>query len=182
MHPWHMWSLTLQHVQLKFHSNTKLSVSNIFQPPCWGVWDQLLTWHAYGRRWWTAGRLCVLQQTGQIILVDCSHTGNFQGKESSHCFFKLAPGFPISLWLHSRCIGTWNNGLLFPLTIFIYSKYTSPFGQQLLNDHFQAIACGHMEGSEKKTTQSVNRNTYLYENMAFWVVCVVERKKGLENL
>ena len=77
MHPWHMWSLTLQHVQLKFHSNTKLSVSNIFQPPCWGVWDQLLTWHAYGRRWWTAGRLCVLQQTGQIILVDCSHTGNF---------------------------------------------------------------------------------------------------------
>ena len=86
----------------------------------------------------------------KLSLFDCSHTGNFQEKESSHCFFKLAPGFPISLWLHSRCTGTWNNGLLFSLTIFIYSKYTSPFGQQLLNNHFQAIACSHMEGSEKK--------------------------------
>lgn len=183
MHPWHMWSLTLQHVQLKFHLNTKLSVSNIFQPPCWGVWDRCShDMHMEGTGGLQGDHVFYNNRQDKLSLFDCSHTGNFQEKESSHCLFKLAPGFPISLWLHSRCIGTWNNGLLFSLTIFIYSKYTSPFSQQLLNNHFQAIACGHMEGSEKKTTPSVNRDTYLYENVAFWVVCVVERKKGLENL
>ena len=118
----------------------------------------------------------------KLSLFDCSHTGDFQGKESSHCFFTLAPGCSISLWLHSRCIGTWGNGLRFPLTIFIYSKYTSPFGQQLLNNHFQAIACGHMEGSERKTALNVSCDACLYEKVAFWVICMVERKKGLENL
>ena len=112
-----------------------------------------------------------------------AHTqGTSKGKRVLTAFFTLAPGCSISLWLHSRCIGTWGNGLLFPLTIFIYSKYTSPFGQQLLNNHFQAIACGHMEGSERKTALNVNCDACLYEEVAFWVICMVERKKGLENL
>lgn len=78
--------------------------------------------------------------------------------------------------------GTCSHSLFFPLTIFIYSEYTGPFGQQLLNHHLQAISCSNVEGSEKKIILSVNCGTYLGENMSFGVAHIAKRKKVLKNL